>query len=271
MPYFKHDGIVFYYQDIGDGLPFIFQHGLGGDVDQPFGLLTPPAGTRLLAFDFRGHGQTQPLGNPSHFTIEGFATDLRTFLDHLSIQSAVVGGISLGAAVALNFALRFSHRVAGLVLSRPAWLDRRAPANLAIYSIIATLLREQGSAQGLDTFLATPQYAQIFSDSPDAAASLVGQFKNPRAVEALIRLERLPRCAPIDQLSQCSSFDKPVLVMANRKDPIHPYHYGETLAAAFPKAIFRELTPKSINKAQHAVDVQRYLDLFLQSLQSEPQ
>lgn len=266
MPHFNYEGITFNYQDLGSGLPCIFQHGLGGDVNQPFGLLTPLHGTRLLAFDFRGHGQTQPLGDANKFTIDAFADDLNAFLDFLGVQEASIGGISLGAAVALDFALRFPHRVRGLVLSRPAWLDRTAPANLAIYDLIAKLLREHGAERGLEAFLAMPQYAQISSESPDAAASLVGQFNSPRAVEALIRLEQLPHCAPLDHLNRCASFDKPVLVMANRQDPVHPYQYGETLAASFPNAIFRELTPKSINKIQHAADVQRNVDLFLQSL-----
>ena len=39
MPIFRHDDIEFHYQDSGSGgRPFVFQHGLGGDVNQPFGL-----------------------------------------------------------------------------------------------------------------------------------------------------------------------------------------------------------------------------------------
>ena len=266
MPYFAQDGIDFRYRDSGSGMPFVFQHGLGGDVNQPFGLFTPPDGSRLLTFDFRGHGQTRPLGDVRKFAIEGFADDLNAFLDHLHIEKAVIGGISLGAAVALNFAFRFQQRVIGLVISRPAWLDRPAPANLAIYDLVSSLLREKGVEGGLAAFKATAQYRQILSDSSDAAESLTGQFNNPLAVEALVRLERLPHTAPISDLGQCSSFDMPVLIMANRQDPVHPYAYGETLAAAFPHAILRELTPKSVDKARHAADVQRYVSQFLGTL-----
>lgn len=53
MAFFIHDGIQFHYQDTGSGLPFIFQHGLGADVAQPFGLFQPPPSIRLLAFNKR--------------------------------------------------------------------------------------------------------------------------------------------------------------------------------------------------------------------------
>src|SRR5262249_56655796 len=56
---FTHDGLRFSYRDEGQGLPFVFQHGLGGDLSQPFSLYRPPPGIRLLGFDARGHGQTR--------------------------------------------------------------------------------------------------------------------------------------------------------------------------------------------------------------------
>src|SRR6266481_2761802 len=92
MPFFRHDGLDFHYREAGAGVPFVFQHGLGGDVNQPFGLFQPPSGFRLLAFDCRAHGQTVPLGDDRKISIAAFADDLAALLDHLSIPSAVVGG-----------------------------------------------------------------------------------------------------------------------------------------------------------------------------------
>ena len=57
----------------------------------------------------------------------------------LRLEQAVVGGISLGSAVAVNTALRYPERVLGLVLSRPAWIDRPLPENVRLYSTIAEL------------------------------------------------------------------------------------------------------------------------------------
>ena len=132
-PSFARDGLRFHFRDEGHGLPFVFQHGLGGDVNQPFGLYRPPAGVRLIAFDVRGHGETRPLGDIDKLTIATLADDLIGLIDHLGIEQAVVGGISLGAAVAVNVAIRYPGRVLGLVLVRPAWIDRPLPENVALY------------------------------------------------------------------------------------------------------------------------------------------
>src|SRR5262245_51152949 len=120
MPHFSHDGFKFHYQDSGAGLPFVFQHGLGGDVTQPFGLFKPPSGVRLLAFDMRAHGKTHPHGDATKLCFATFGADLRAFLDYLGLPRAIVGGISMGAALALHFTLRWPERAMGIVLSRPA-------------------------------------------------------------------------------------------------------------------------------------------------------
>src|SRR6266513_1484379 len=136
MPFFLHDGIQFQYRSEGAGVPFIFQHGLGADLTQPFSLIDLPPGFRLLAFDARAHGQTHPLGDPSKIGFQTFAGDLLALMDDLKLERAIVGGISMGAGIALNFALGFPERLLGLVLSRPAWLDAPNPWNVNMFSLI---------------------------------------------------------------------------------------------------------------------------------------
>ncbi len=146
MPEFTRDGITFHYQDTKEGMPFVFQHGLGGDVTQPLSLYHPKPGIRLIAFDMRGHGQTYPLGNVEKLSMATLAGDLVALLDFLQIDQAVVGGISLGSAVAASVALRFPARVRALVLSRPAWIEGPVPQNVRTYALIARLIRQWGAA-----------------------------------------------------------------------------------------------------------------------------
>ena len=112
MPFFDHDGGQFHFRESGHGRPLVLQHGLGGDVNQPFGLYRPKPGIRLIGFDMRGHGETRPLGDLDKLTISAMADDLVGLLDHLGLEEATIGGISLGAAVAVNAALRFPERSA---------------------------------------------------------------------------------------------------------------------------------------------------------------
>jgi pimeloyl-ACP methyl ester carboxylesterase len=263
MPTFDHDGIQFHYLDTGAGLPFFFQHGLGADVSQPFSLCEPPPGIRLIGFDARTHGQTRPVGPPGKVGLATFADDLRALRDHLGIARAVVGGISMGAAITLNFALQHPEQVIGLVQSRPAWLDAPNPWNVRMFSLISRLLRDHGRESARQLFQQTPDYLDTLERWPDVAASLVGQFDQPDVEASAFKFERIITDAPCRDRRVCSAIRVPTLVLANRRDPIHPYEYGEILAALIPGAELRELTPKSVGLEQHNADVRRALDEFL--------
>jgi pimeloyl-ACP methyl ester carboxylesterase len=61
--------------------------------------------------DFRGHEQTEASLEPARISFAQFANDLAMLLDSFRIPRAVVGGISMGAGVALAFALAYADRV----------------------------------------------------------------------------------------------------------------------------------------------------------------
>jgi pimeloyl-ACP methyl ester carboxylesterase len=263
MSAFDHDGLKFHYREEGQGIPFVFQHGLGGDLSQPFSVYRPAAGIRLLGFDTRGHGQTHPPGDPSKLSIATLAEDVIAFLDHLAIDRAVIGGISLGSAVAVNVVLRFPERVLGLVLSRPAWIDGPLPANVHLYATIARLIRGSGPVEGLTQFRKTPEFQAMEQESPDCARSLVGQFEQSRAEECVARLERLPGDTPCAARDDYRKIHTPTRILGNRQDPIHPWTFAETLAQLIPGAELREITPKSVSVENHTADVKTVLDAFL--------
>jgi pimeloyl-ACP methyl ester carboxylesterase len=263
VPSFIRDGIGFHYRDSGEGVPFVFQHGLGGDTNQTFGIFHPPTGFRLLTLDCRAHGLTLPLGAVAKLSIAALADDVIALLDRLGIGRAVVGGISLGAAVSLNLALRFPQRVYALVLSRAAWLDRPLPSNVRIYSRLAKLIRRHGAGRAGELFRETRLYRAVRRDSPDAAESLLRQFQDPHIEERFVRLERIPRDSPCRSLKELKKISVPTLILASRQDPIHPFVFGEILARTIPDAEFMELTPKSVDKNRHMAEVQDFVASFL--------
>lgn len=69
--------------------------------------------------DFPGLGESEGAA-----TIEEFADDVAALLDHLRIDRAVVGGLSMGGYAALAFARRHPQRLLGLLLA-----DTRAGAD----------------------------------------------------------------------------------------------------------------------------------------------
>lgn len=244
----------------------MLQHGLGGDLHQIEDLFPPPWSFRLLTLECRGHGESRPVGDPAQLGFEQFADDLVALLDRLGLQQVVMGGISMGAGVALNFVLRYPQRVKGLVLVRPAWLHEPLPANLQIYPLIAEWIRRAGAAPGCERFTQTKEYLAMERTYPAAAASLVKQFMRPRAEEAVDVLDRLPRDAPNRSQDPWERIDAPTLVLANRDDPIHPYAYGEALARAIPGAVLTQIPSKEIDAQQHAAGLRRAVERFLEDI-----
>jgi len=269
MPYFKHNGLSFYYTEIGEGTPFIFQHGLGGSVDQIEKIYSPPAGIRLITFDFCGHGKT-PMGRKEQLNFRSFADDTLALMHHLQLEAAIVGGISMGAAVALNFAIRYPTRILGLILSRPAWLDGpMVNHNNRMFKSIARLIQEHGPAEGRQLFMASDLYNQLSKLSPSTAQSFLVNFSYEKASETTEKFVYLPDDSPSNSRDEWKRITTPTLVLANQSDPVHPFEYGLEYASGIIRGEFREITSKAISEDQHNKDVQKNIDKFISNLQSE--
>jgi pimeloyl-ACP methyl ester carboxylesterase len=288
MASFYSDGLQFNYATRGLGThTFIFQHGLGGTLAQPFRFLIPcededprvgkepgsHAGQfRVAAFDFRAHGATS-LGNPEKLRIDIFADDLVAFMNHLQVETAVLGGISMGAAVALNAALRYPERCIALVLCRPAWLNGSMSSQaIAAYAEVVKLLRNEPSPESaLQKLEESDIFRALVKQSADAGKSLLGQVRcvvsdpNMRAA-AVARLQHLPTGQSGLDLQSAATINVPTLIMATPDDPIHPLSFAEALAGAIPHASFVKLEPKRLNDGPHIEEVNSQIAQFLNSV-----
>lgn len=262
MPFFDHDGLKFHYVEAGAGRPFIFQHGLGGDTAQPLGLLRPPPGSRLIAFDCRGHGQTVARAG-ERLTFAALARDWLALMDHLHLTRTVAGGISLGAALALHVASAYPQRVQALVLVRPAWLDGPLPQGTrALYSGIASLIRRHGAQQAAAVFAASEACQALRQTSPAAAEAFLRQFESAQAETAVARLEELPGDTPHPRTAW-AAVHVPALVLACRDDTLHPFEVAQALAAGLPQAQFKEVASRHTDPGRHAAEVQQAVEAFL--------
>jgi pimeloyl-ACP methyl ester carboxylesterase len=288
MASFYSDGLQFNYATRGLGTnTFFFQHGIGGTLAQPLRFLLPSDREessvdkqpgvrdrkfRMAAFDFRAHGAT-PLGDPEKLRIDIFADDLVAFMDHLQIETAVLGGISMGAAVALSAALRYPERCIALVLSRPAWLNgsMSAPA-IAAYAEAVRLLKDEPSPESaLQKLEKSDIYRELINQSADAGKSLLGQVRcvvlDPNLREAAVaRLQYLPTGQSGLDLQSAAAVDVPTLIMATPNDPIHPLTFAHALAGAIPHASFVKLEPKQLNDGPHIEEVNSRIVQFLDSV-----
>ena len=157
------------------GTPVLFQHGLCGSEDQVAEVLPYGHPRRRLTLECRGHGRSDA-GDPSGFSIPGFAEDVVAAAAARGVTSAVVGGISMGAAIALRLAVTRPDLVCGLVLARPAWITDPAPDCLMPNAVVGDLLSRHQPATALAMFEATPLRERLAREAPDNLASLRGFF-----------------------------------------------------------------------------------------------
>lgn len=138
----------------------------------------------------------------------------------------LAGGISLGAHLAVEWALRNPGRCAGLLLALPGWTGSPdgAPAELAA-TASAALVREHGIAGALAAATAgvPPWLAQELSRAwrgygDDLAASLVAATR------------------PAPEAGELAGIDVPAGVAACADDPVHPLAVAREWATAMPRA-----------------------------------
>ncbi len=71
---------------------------------------------RVVALDLPGYGRSNPLGNKA-ISIADMAEDVRRLLAELRTDAAIVAGLSVGASIAMQFALDFQSHVKALIVA----------------------------------------------------------------------------------------------------------------------------------------------------------
>jgi pimeloyl-ACP methyl ester carboxylesterase len=102
----------------GVGPPIVLGHGFGGSA-RNFGALARALKPRfrVVRFDARGHARSEAPTDPQAYAPEAFVADVTRVLDHVGAREAVIGGLSMGAGIALRFALAHPDRTRALVLA----------------------------------------------------------------------------------------------------------------------------------------------------------
>ena len=112
--YVTIDGLKLSVKIAGTGRPFLFLHGLCGDALQPLELFPDDAGWQCHALESRGHGGSD-IGDMKELSIRRLTEDATAYLESLDCGPAVIGGVSMGAAIALRLTADRPELAAGLV------------------------------------------------------------------------------------------------------------------------------------------------------------
>jgi pimeloyl-ACP methyl ester carboxylesterase len=138
MPIERLNGISIHYEVSGSGPAVLLTHGYSSTGHTWENQRPALEGRyRLIAWDMRGHGLTESPDDPVHYSHALTVADMHALLRHLSVERAVVGGLSLGGTMSLAFYARHPEMVRALVIcdsgpgfrnpeARATWNERAA-------------------------------------------------------------------------------------------------------------------------------------------------
>jgi pimeloyl-ACP methyl ester carboxylesterase len=251
--------------EAGDGPAFVIQHGLCGNAAQPGEVFPADAPFRLITLECRGHGLSEP-GDPGAFSIATFADDVAALIEARAIAPVILGGISMGAAIALRLAVIRPELVRALVLARPAWFVGDAPANMRPYGEVGDLLARFPPDEALAQFDRSETAALLQREAPDNLATLRGFFqRSPKEITASL-LSRIARDGPGVTVDQVAALALPTLVIGTDRDLLHPFDHTERLAALMPGARLVKITSKAISWDRYVDEFRAALHGFLTEL-----
>ena len=128
MPTLTYEDMHQHYEVHGSGEPFFLHHGLTSSCQMWHPHL--PWLTRkyqIILMDARGHGMTTAPSGDERYSWEIMAADVNRLLEHLGIERAIIGGLSMGGGVSLAFALNYPEKVKALILCDSAGVGVRSP------------------------------------------------------------------------------------------------------------------------------------------------
>ncbi|MEE9399901.1 MAG: alpha/beta hydrolase [Dehalococcoidales bacterium] len=224
MPDILANGIRIHYEERGAGPAMVWAHGLGQTWHGWDGVMTFfQDHYRVIAYDARGHGQSEKPDRPEAYSQDIMVQDMRGVMDALGITQAIVGGHSMGANVALNFAFQYPERCLGLIPVGIGSGSSDAQWWQEYFGKLADVAEQQGTAAYLEESRKVPAWESAFNhpqigkqiiqteldNSPKAIAYVIRgiQRKRPGIFQLEPKLEKLP----VKTLVVASELDTPVI------------------------------------------------------------
>jgi pimeloyl-ACP methyl ester carboxylesterase len=230
---FSYHDIRLHYEVHGSGPQvLVYLHGLllDSNLNRPIAAGLARAGNRVILLDLPGHGSSDKPRHASMHRMDFYADCVVALLDHLGLSTAVVGGVSLGANVALLCAAQAPSRVQGLLLEMPV-LEWAVPAAglvflplLIGFHYAARVVRLLGELPRrlprTSSWVIEGLRAPIGLRPEESTAVLHGLFVGPIA----------------PTVEQRRAITAPALVIGHRADFIHPFSDAKNLEEQLPFA-----------------------------------
>lgn len=227
----RFEGTAFQVHGEGAETAIVLIHGVGMDQRawQPQ-LAALSRQHRVVTYDMLGHGE-------SRLPAEGvqladFAAQLLQLLDHLQIAQAHIVGHSMGALVALEFALVHPERCARLLALNAVF--QRSPAQRAAVLERARLLQNAGVAATVDSTIARWFGAPVPAHLQQTAALTCDILADVNA-QGYARAYGLFATSDQVHASRLPQLAMPALFMTGEGDPNSSPAMSQAMAALAPR------------------------------------
>lgn len=234
------------YSIYGAGEPVVLIHGVGMQqavwTPQVRGL---SGQCQVITYDMLGHGGSRI--PPEDVTLADYAAQLAQLLDHLQITVATVVGHSMGALVALEFAIRYPQRTKRLAALNAVFM--RSPEQRAAVMQRAETLQQTGVAATIDSTIERWFGKPVSAELVDAAQSMSALMTkvDPVGYARSYALFARSDAVHADSLAMLTM---PVLFMTGEFDPNSSPAMSEAMAARVPGASL-----KIVEGARHMMSV----------------
>ncbi len=195
-------------------------------------------GYRVVSYDARGHGESEPAPAGEGYGYPEMAGDLESVIARAVGEGPLVlAGHSMGAHTAVAYALRRRERLAGLVVIGPTYDGTIEAPSLEYWDGLSDALAD-GGIDGFVTYI--DRHQRIDPTWRDSILRFTRErMERQRHLDALVAaLREVPRSRPFESLADLEDLDVPTLVVAShdRADPGHPYAVAQSYAEALPQA-----------------------------------
>ena len=218
------------YLESGKGRPLVLIHAFPLSADMWRRQLDRvPDGWRFVAPDLRGFGPAAADEHP--LTMDDYAGDVLGVMDAATIETAVIGGLSMGGYVTFALFRRAPDRFAGVVLA-----DTKAQADteagLAARRALLETLRTGGVSAVADSMMTKVVGETTRRENPQVMTCVrqLMEANKPEAVAAAVHaLMGRPDSTPDLGRIRC-----PALVIVGEEDTVTPPADAELLARTIP-------------------------------------
>jgi pimeloyl-ACP methyl ester carboxylesterase len=237
MPVVELNGIHVNYEEHGShyGAPILLTHAFAATLQMWNPQFEALRDYRVIGWDMRGHGGTDSPPSQDGYTEKLTVEDMAALLRHLGISQAVIGGLSLGGYISLEFQLAHPEMVRALILCNtgPGYRKDDARAGWNDFSIGYAKRFDERGLDGLGRGIeidATRRYQRSAHGLACAARGILTQ----RDANVMMHLEEI---------------DVPALIVLGADDERYKAG-GDYMASKIPNA--RKVV---IEKAGHAVNL----------------